>query len=182
MTEAEIIDSLKSGDHTSMRPLMEMHQNYVYTILFSMLKSSQDAEEASQDTFVKVYNKVGTYDNRSKFTTWLYSVAYRTGLDYLKKRKPTSALDEIDLNKKYVDRSNPESKLERSERSAIIGDTVDKLQPEDAAIVRMYYFKELNLKEISDISGLTISNVKIKLFRARKQLRKLMINEHITES
>ena len=86
-SENELIESLKNGDIKAMEPLMRLHQDYIYTIIIQMVKSSVVAEELTQDVFVKVFKKIGSYQEKAKFTTWLYTIAYRTCLNYLDKKK-----------------------------------------------------------------------------------------------
>ena len=77
-SEQEIIEQLKAGDIRAMEPLMTMHKDYVYTIIIQMVKISSVAQELTQDVFVKVFKKIDTYEEKSKFTTWLYTISYRT--------------------------------------------------------------------------------------------------------
>ena len=79
-----LIQRLVNRDQQALKELMERYQHYVYTILSSMLHD-HEAAEASQDTFIKVYRSINRFESNSKLTTWIYKIAYRTGLDYLKK-------------------------------------------------------------------------------------------------
>ena len=171
-SDKSIVARLMNKDKNALKILLSKHQDYIYTVLLHMLKDTRDAQEATQDTFVKVYKRINTYSGKSKFTTWLYSIAYRTGLDYLKKRKNVYSLnEETPLSNREVDHQTPYRLLEKKDRELQIQKLISLLNPEEASILKMYYFKELNSKEISEITGLSVSNVKVKLFRARKFLK-----------
>ena len=151
---------------------MSKHKDFVFSILINMLKDPMDAQEATQDTFVKVFRRIHSYSDQSKFTTWLYSIAYRTGLDYLKKRKKTLSLDDKEMHiQATFHNQNPEVILESKDRKKRILELISTLTPEEAAVIRMFYFKELSLKEIAEITHLSLANVKVKLYRARQSIK-----------
>ena len=172
--ESSIIEELKRGNRHALRDLMILHQDYVFTICNSILHCQEDSTEASQDTFIKAYRSIRTFDQRAKLTTWLYRIAYRTALDYLKKRKVNRQIVLNILPHTGPGIENPETDTDPSDLKRIVGDCLGLLDPEDAALLRLFYLKEMTLKEIMAITGLSISNAKIRLFRARKKLRKLL--------
>ena len=165
--KTEIIDRLRSGEHAALGDLMQSYQNYVYSILSTMLRT-HEAEEATQDTFIKIYKNIDQYNGNSKLTTWMYRIAYRTGLDYLKRRKNHRSLDESLNEEPFADSIEP---MALSDMRNWIDRELNKLDPKDAALVRLYYLNEYSIQEVADITGISISNVKIKLFRSRKKLK-----------
>ena len=114
----------------------------------------------------------------SKFSTWLYKIAYNTSLDAIKKNSNqynNVAIDEITVN--YI--SSIETILdgiEREERATIINDCLEQLAEDEKAILVFFYFKELSLKEIVEITSMSEANVKVKLHRARKKLLSIVKN------
>ena len=86
-SEKDLIERLQEGDVKAMEPLMQLHQDYVFTIAMQMVKSSSVAEELTQDVFIKVFRKIATFHEKSKVSTWLYTITYRTCLNYLEKKK-----------------------------------------------------------------------------------------------
>jgi len=175
-SEVELIKRLKRGDTQALSMLMEKYQNYVYTILKNMLYD-HEAAEAAQDTFIKAFKHIGTFNEQSKLSTWLYSIAYRTGLDYLRKRKNIKSIDnDIDQSDIRIEEEVTIG-IERKERAKLLERQILKLGAQDAAILRMFYFDEMNLKEICNITKLSESNIKIKLFRSRKLLKAHLLKE-----
>ncbi len=172
--ESSFIQLMRERDPGGLKGIMEIYKDYVYTLLHSMLRSSVDAEEAAQDTFIKVFRSIAQFNGSSKFSTWLYRIAYRTGLDYLKKRRRFESIDAAAISEKYIaiDAEGLKS-IQNAELTNYLHEALNKLKPEDAAIVRLFYLKELSLREIADVTTMSESNIKVRLFRARKTLRKI---------
>ena len=152
---------------------MERYQHYVYTILSSMLHD-HEAAEASQDTFIKVYRRIDRFEQNSKLTTWIYKIAYRTGLDYLKKRRQYTSFDEVVYDSKYAADALIEGRLDRADLNDSLGHLFKQLKGDEAAILRLFYFDEMNIHEVSEITSLSVSNVKVKLHRSRLKMKELI--------
>jgi RNA polymerase sigma-70 factor (ECF subfamily) len=137
-----------------------------------MMKNKEEAEEVAQDTFIKMYKSLNKFKGDSKFSTWIYRVAYNTCLDRLKKNKrqqQTVTIDEYTEHRvKTID--NALDKIEAKEKQQAIKDCIELLPSEDSFLLTLYYFEELSLDEISKIVGLKPNNVKVKIFRSRKKL------------
>lgn len=173
--ELELIEQAVAGNQQAFASLVERYKNYVFSILLTMLKNRMDAEEAAQDSFIKIYKALGKYESRSKFSSWIYSIAYRTGLDYLRKRRPTEDLDVAVSSGKAIDESqNPVRRLEYMDKQASVANLIDTLDPADASLLRMYYFEDMSIKELAVLTELNESNIKVKLYRLRGTLRKKM--------
>ena len=85
-SDGQLIDAVIAGDQASYRSLVERYQNYIFTITYNVLKNREEAEEAAQDVFIKVYKTLRSFERKSKFSTWLYTIAFRTALDYQKRK------------------------------------------------------------------------------------------------
>ncbi|SHJ55205.1 RNA polymerase sigma factor [Aquimarina spongiae] len=170
------IQKVLEGDINAFSILVERYQNLVYTVVYRVVKNKEQAEEVAQDTFVKAYESLAKYRGEAKFSTWLYTIAYRKSLDLVKsnKRLITSELIE-EINEGDIELvTDALSYLQEQERKKIIAESILKLPQETAVLVTLYYFEEKNIKEIADIVGLTADNVKIKLFRSRKKLYSIL--------
>ena len=137
-----------------------------------MLKSKEDAEEAFQDTFMKVYRSIDKYQDSSKFSSWVFKIAYNTGLDYIKKSKRTDPLEEKEY--KISGHENVEDDISKKELRNTLLSLVDNLSEEEGVIMTMYYFEEMSIKEMADITSLSETNIKTKLHRARKKIRAMI--------
>ena len=160
------------GDSNSYGVLVERYQNMVFALALKMLKHREESEEVSQDTFIKVYKSLSKFHGESKFSTWIYRIAYNTCLDRIKKNSKYNnnvEINEITSNE-ISHTENIFDSLENKERSVIVKECMDKLPEDERIIIHLFYFEELSLKEIVKIVSMTEGNVKVKLFRARKKL------------
>jgi len=175
-TDQFYIDQTLKGDTRSFASLVEKYQDFVFTIVIRMVKTREEAEEVSQDTFIKAYESLESYRGEAKFSSWLYSIAYRKALDALRKNKRYKASELIeDITEGEVETiDNALHYLEVQERKQAIQDCIQKLPEADAAIITFYYFEELSVREIAEITKLTEDNIKVKLYRSRKKLFSLL--------
>lgn len=179
------IDSILNGDANAFAVLVDRYKDLVYTLALRMMKHTEEAEEAAQDTFIKVYKSLDKFKGESKLSTWIYRVAYNTCLDRLKKNKRQQYTVEINEYTEHQVKTldNALDKIETKEREQTIQDCLALLPSEDSFLLTLYYFEELSLEEIGKIVDLKPNNVKVKLFRSRKKLatvlRKKLDNETI---
>ena len=170
------INLIINGDTNAFAILVDRYKDLVYTLALRMMKNREEAEEVSQDTFIKAYKSINRFKGDSKFSTWIYRIAYNTSLDRLKKNKKhfnDVPIDEYTEHQvKTID--NALSQLENEERNQAIQKCITQLPSDDAFILTLYYFEEQTLDEISKVIGLTPNNVKVKLFRSRKKLATIM--------
>jgi RNA polymerase sigma-70 factor (ECF subfamily) len=164
---APLIARILEGDSRAYGELVRRYQRMVYTVCHRVLRNAQDADEAAQDSFVKAYQHLRGFSGSSKFSTWLYSIAYRTAVSHSRRRRSDGAsVDELGQHP-MADAVQPgqaddvRQKLDRA---------LAELPPEDAALLSFYYLEELSVEEIVTVTGLGASNVKVKLHRGRKKL------------
>jgi len=170
--DQKLIESIKNGDTRAYAQLVDRYKDLVYTLALRMLKHREEAEEVAQDTFIKVFKSLSKFKGDSKFSTWIYKVAYNTCLDRIKKNKKhlnDVAIDEFTFNKLDVI-DNALENLIKEEKSVLIKKCINKLPEDSSALLTLFYFEELSLDEISKIINIEANTVKVKLFRARKKL------------
>jgi len=170
--DLEIITRILAGDHTACNTLVYRHQSYVYTLVWRMLKNKEDTEEVTQDVFMKVIRKLKHYKQEARFTTWLYRIAYNESISFLRKRKQDQRLDEM-LHEPETD-LNSANPLLKAEQMKYLQAALEQLQAEDAAVLSLFYLKELSLDEIAGITKQSPNNIKVRLHRARKRLMATM--------
>ncbi|WP_100804304.1 RNA polymerase sigma factor [Ulvibacter sp. MAR_2010_11] len=175
-TDQYFIDKTIQGDTQAYGTLVERYQDFVFTIALRIVKHREEAEEIAQDTFIKAFESLASFRGESKFSSWLYSIAYRKALDCIRKNKKHRAsefLDEIGEHN-FETIENALSYLEEKERKEVIQNCILQLAEDDAAIITFYYFEDQSVKEIAEITGLSEDNIKIKLYRSRKKLFTLL--------
>lgn len=175
-TDHQLVRETLRGNQLAFQALVERYQDYVFSVTLKILKKREEAEEAAQDAFVKAYRALGSFEQRSKFATWLYQIAWRTAID--KYRSRPAASQSLDDEKSFLQISDgaatPFQKTKQKNTAAIVRLALAKMKPEDASLLTLYYLNEQSVKEISEIMGLSVSNVKVKLFRLRSTLKKIL--------
>lgn len=180
-SDNQLIQKIKAGEARAFEILVYRYQDHIYSVCLSILKNKPEAQEAAQDTFIKVYKSIKSYKEDSKLSSWMYKIAYRTSLDYLRKRKKTQDVDDVAFSL-GSDEKNAQEDLEQNEYSSALLKLVNQLPADEAGLIRMYYLEELSIKELEEISGLSQSNIKVKLFRARNKLKEMVYDrEHLAE-
>ena len=156
---------LKRGTRKDISDFLDAYGSFVYHICYQVLGRSDESEEAAQDSFMKIIGNIETFDGKSAFKAWCYTLVYRTAIDHFRKKKSFSSVDQMpeQVAVDYADRG-----LEMKEQKTKVEYLLSLLDSESAMIVTLFYLEEKNIKEVAESMGLTESNVKIKLFRARK--------------
>ena len=174
--DQDLIAKVLDGDTNAFSVLVNRYKDLVFSLALKMLKNREEAEEISQDAFIKVYKSLHKFKGDSKFSTWIYKVVYNSCLDRLKQYKKNYALVPIDeFNENQVKTlDNAFDALVSQDRKNAIQACLNKLPSEDSFLLTLYYFEEQSLEEISKIVGLTANNVKVKLFRSRKKLATIL--------
>ncbi|MEQ6124711.1 sigma-70 family RNA polymerase sigma factor [Pseudotenacibaculum sp. MALMAid0570] len=172
------INKVLGGDTNSFAFLVEKYKDMVFTLALKINKSREEAEEVSQDTFIKAFKSLKNFKGDSKFSTWVYKIAYNNCMDRIKKnsrRYHTDAIDEVVENRIRATEDTMQS-IERKERAELMNDCLYELPEDERSIIWMFYYKELSLKEIIDVTSLSEANLKVKLHRARKKLLAIVQN------
>ena len=174
LTDIELIQQTLGGNQSAYADLVKRHQRFVFTLALRFSKSREDAEEIAQDCFIKAYRSLASFQQQSKFSTWLYSIVYTTAMTSLrKKRVETSSIHneddslQIDGQTAVVDTNQAEN----NSRSFYLNQAIAQLLPDDAAVLTLFYKGEQSIEEISRALDIETNAVKVKLFRARQRLK-----------
>lgn len=168
------IERILNGDQSSYALLVERYKNMVFTIAIRMLKNHELAEEVSQDAFLKAYKSLKQFQKKSKFSTWLYRIVYNQCISELRKQKQnTMSIDDESSSKSVLNIEDTLSKtegLENEDRKYYIEKALSYLPEDDRMIITLFYQNEMTTEEIANIVNLSVSNVKVKLYRSRNKL------------
>jgi RNA polymerase sigma-70 factor (ECF subfamily) len=178
------IDKVLSGDTNAFAYLINKYKDMTYTIAIKIVKSHEDAEEVAQDSFLKAYEKLNTFKGNAKFSTWLYTIVYRNSITKIRKKKvDTSDIDDYVIDNHSEGDDFPQIEAIKSEeQQKYVREAIDKLPEKDALLITLFYMNDNSIEEIEQITGLTQSNIKVKLFRARKKLNQelsLLLKEEL---
>lgn len=178
--DIELINQALAGNQSAYAMLVKRHQRYVFTLALRFVKSRENAEEVAQDCFVKVYKSLNQFQQQSKFTTWLYTIVYTTSMTFLRRKKPeTSSMDDDAVFMQVILRQAQDGKAnlaEQKSQSYYVNLAINKLLPDDAAILTLFYQGEQSLEEIAQVIGMETNTVKVKLHRARHRLKEKLEN------
>ena len=181
--DIDIIRKVLGGSTSDFRYIVEKYKSLAYKVAFRILRNHEDAEEAAQDAFLKAFRSLKDFRGQSGFQTWLYRIVYNTAVS--KTRKKSVKLedeDKLDLSPVLVNETNEGlQKLEDSEKRRYIDLALSEMDETDSLVLTLFYLESQSVEEISFITDLTRSNVKIKLFRGRKhfynKLKRLLGSE-----
>ena len=175
--------ALENGDTTAYNELLKLYRDPLYFMLYEKVNDKELAKDLTIESLGKAFNKLHLYTPTYTFSTWLFTVARNHCIDYLRKnRLSTISIDKIILNNEGKASSfdlkssdlNPEQKLERKQRIAMLRQVVDSLKPNYRTLVKLRYFKEMTYDEIAVKLDIPIGTVKAQLHRSREQLFKIM--------
>lgn len=143
----------------------------VFTLVYNMLLNKEDAEEIAQDVFVKAYKNLRSFKGQSSFSTWLYRIAVNTSLNKKKiKRFSTVPAEEHAENETYSDVHELLQQNENNDRKKFVQLAIQHLKEEERICITLFYLYELQVTEIHELTGISTSNVKVLLYRGRKNL------------
>lgn len=181
MDENALIEGMTRGDPRAFRELVETYKRKVYYLALDMAGNPVDAEDISQEVFLKVYRSFSTFRKGAKLGSWLYRVTYNASIDHLRKRgaAPEPVEDGVLESRSREDSglpgtvpADPAAAAESSQLRDRIDRALDKVSPQEKAVFMLRHYDDLMLKDIAESLGLSIGSVKSYLFRAVRKLQK----------
>lgn len=167
-----LIARFKEGDTSAFRQLVESYKDVSFTLACSIIKDENTAEDILQDAFIKVYQNLHKFQNKSTFATWLYKIVVNTCFNVAKKQNrniPTEdIIHETPFENSYVDSTS--EVLLQAERQKMIQSTLSSMKTDEALVLRLHYLSELSIQEIIEVTGYSASKIKVTLHRGRKNL------------
>jgi RNA polymerase sigma-70 factor (ECF subfamily) len=171
MSEQDWVWRARAGDEAAFTQLVETYQTPIYNLCYRMLGEAGEAEDAAQETFLRAYAQLGSYDAGRSFKTWLFSIANHHCIDRLRKRRLTwLSIDDDNLPPHPAlqeQEPGPEESLVRRQQAQVLQGVLARLPPEDRSVIVMRYWYDLSYEEIADATRTTVSAVKSRLHRAR---------------
>ncbi len=176
--QAKLIILSQQGDKTEFGKIVKKYQQSVYNLCYRMLGNADEAEDAAQEIFLRAYLKLDTYDEKRKFSTWLFSIASHYCIDRLRVSRPL--LIPWDSLKDYW----PDGSATRPEKAVLEAEATEEVQfllktlsPDYRLVVVLKYWYTLSYQDIAQTLNTTVSAIKSKLFRARKMMAQAAIQQ-----
>ena len=167
------IEKVLNGQTNNFSFIVEKYKDIVFSIALKVLRNREDAEEMAQESFIKAYKSLHTFKGNAKFSTWLYRITYNSCISEVRKKKlKFVSTDDVQVSDD-VEEMNFDG-IPEENRSKYIKAALEKLPEDDYTLILLFYFEEKSIEEICMITGLSESNAKVKLFRARKKLYSIL--------
>lgn len=178
----EIVARAKDGDKKAYDELTLMYKDAVFSIVYRMVHNQQEAEDLTQEAFIKAYNSISHFNEEYAFSTWLFKIATNNCIDFFRKRKlKTYSMDKSikykdeEIQQEYADSEPTADKtLLAKEKSKTIRQAIDQLPGKYRTAIVLRHHDEKSYEEIADILNLPLGTVKARIFRAREMLKKLL--------
>lgn len=184
MTENDLIKKCKKGNREAFNILFTKYQTQVINIAYGMLSNQEDAYDAAQEVFVRVYKSIESFKEQSSFTTWLYRITTNICSDILRKRQKNSnvmSIHQVIDDKKDIDIKDdaptPEENMELSERQRAVREAISELREEYRVVITLCDIEGMNYDYISRVLNIPSGTVKSRINRARNALKKKLIDK-----
>ncbi len=184
LTEQELIIALQAHKPAACEQLIESYSTLVYRVVYNILRSSQDAEDALQETFVIIYNKIGDFRGQSKLSSWIYRIATNTALNCIKRKQrkedkdgPLGDDDDMEMALSDVLTPLPEELLASQEAVSLVHEALQELSPKLRAALVLFELEGLSMKETAVALDISESAAKLRVRRARITLHRILTRQ-----
>jgi len=165
-TDKQLVGDYLKGDEKSLEILIKKYLGQIYNFTYKRVGNAQDAEDITQEAFVKAWCNLKSFDCDKNFKTWIFSIAKNTCIDFLRKKKALLYLETI------KELGENDKNLEQIDIAQLLSSTTNKLMPKYQAVLCSYHGDNLNFREISEKTGESINTVKSRYRRAILEIRK----------
>ena len=166
-----IVSQVAAGQKEMFRLLVRRHERAVYGMGISFFRNAEDASDFTQEVFLKVYRSLSRFEGRSRFSTWLYKIAYNTAVNGITRKREYRSLAEEEQAVPVIDGETPERILLRKAAREAVLEAMNELPERYRVCVDMFFFYDCSYQEIEAITGFPVNTIKSHVFRAKKLLR-----------
>ncbi|GAB1358380.1 RNA polymerase sigma factor [Porphyromonadaceae bacterium] len=176
ITETQIIDKVLNGETERFAYFLDTYSDQVFRLIVQIINTREDAEELTQDTFIKAFTKLNSFNRDAKFSTWLYRIAYNNAISATRKQKQEYLCQEEDqiyrladeADDSFFDQTDNEELVEKLEQA------IEQLDEDERGLFTLFYYEGHSVAEIAEITSSTQTNTKTKLHRIRKKLHQII--------
>lgn len=175
--ERHLVAQAGAGDRRAIRALVDLHKDRLFSFIWRMVRHHHDAEEVCQEAFLKAFASLDTFSSEYRFSTWLFTIAYRVCLNRLRRKRPGNG-GELALAALPAPDDQPDADVAESEDVArlkrSVWSAVEQLSPPQQATLLLFYRHEVGCHEIARILEVPVATVKSHLHRGRARLREVL--------
>ncbi|MBU6500604.1 MAG: RNA polymerase sigma factor [Patescibacteria group bacterium] len=176
-TDEDIATDVQRGDAQAFGTLVERYEDKLIRYARRFLRSSDDAEDLVQETFIKAYSNIKGFDTKRRFSPWIYRIAHNEFVNSMRKRSGKENISIFDFDLLFphpVAKETADDKVNKEELKRMLGGYLEQLDPKYREPIVLYYFEDMDYGEIADILQIPSSTVGVRLRRGKAMLRKLM--------
>lgn len=172
--ERDWIESLRAGDESGFRVLVERYQDRVYAMAYRFTGCPHEANDLAQDIFIQIYEHIRDFQGRSSLSSWIYRLALNRCISFRRAQKRRAVLGRDGPVFGAAPEKSPEEQVTLAEETKALHRTLRKLPERYMTVIELYYFQELSYQQIADLTGIAVRTVETRLYRARQRLRDLL--------
>lgn len=165
-----LINEAREGNEDACQKILNLYKGRIFSYVYRMVRNYHDAEDITFDTFIKCFKALARFDTSKKFSTWLFTIAHNTTLDFFRKNK--QEYEYLDEEHGVID--DLAGKVEKKKKMEKIEKALAKMPPLDRELIILFHKEEYSYQEISEILEISITTIKTRLHRARKKLGQMV--------
>lgn len=191
LNDFEFIEALREGTNKAYGQLLEEYQQKVFATCISFVPNQEDAEDIAQEVFVEIFNSIEKFKGESKLSTWIYRITTNKCLEFIRKKNTKKRFGfmqslmgndlPIDRSSYFTEFNHPGVQLENKEKTEILFAAIHKLPEAQRVVYTLNKIDDLSYKEVSEITDKSVSSIESLLFRAKKNLKKLLYDYYKKE-
>ena len=170
------IEQVLAGKNNAFGYIVDQHKNNAFNLAFRICGNYEEAEELTQDSFLKAYKALNSFKMKSSFATWFYRIVYNTTISHVRlKKKGVLSLEDFPADATdFIGTNTNEEEAEKEYRNSLVNFALQKITEEERGLISLYYYEDMSTDEIADVTGISKSNIKVRLFRARKKMQEII--------
>jgi RNA polymerase sigma-70 factor (ECF subfamily) len=170
------IEQVLAGKNNAFGYIVDQHKNNAFNLAFRICGNHEEAEELAQDSFLKAYRALNSFKMKSSFATWFYRIVYNTTISHVRlKKKGVLSLEDFPADATdFIGTNTNEEEAEKEYRNSLVNFALQKITEEERGLISLYYNEDMSTDEIADVTGISKSNIKVRLFRARKKMQEII--------
>ena len=180
MSDKELAERIKKGDMVAFDELVNLYAKKIINMSYSLLYDAEEAQDAAQEVFIKIYKNINSFRGESSVSTWIYRITRNVCCDILRKRKNTNVIS-LDFEDKEGHKNEPQDLsptpsevAEKNERDEFLRKSIASLDEVYKTVITLYDIEGLSYEEIAEVMKCPVGTVKSRIYRARDALRKLL--------
>ncbi len=169
--DAKTLIKIQEGDQQAFHLLVNLYKEKVFGLCLKIIQNRELAEETAQDVFIKIFLAIKSFKGDAKLSTWIYRITYNTAISATRKKN----VNKTQIQDDALGSNNlTEQTINSKDRQHQLSLAIAQLLPNERGLITMHYLEELSTKEIANITGMTLSNIKVSIHRSRKKLKSIL--------